>query len=313
MVCILTIILLPSALAQSSRTYPDQPFNSLQITYSITGADITSTEDHPGFTTARSLKGNLVGDTLTVSGNVVGDAGTNILDVVVSAGESKDFRDTGGRKWTKSFSVSVPVAKDAQSGSFSIRLTGQYGNGETRGLVVSGKFQKPPAKVSYLTIFPINPPTDLPEAQVYTSGDITGKYDTRMFRVTVFGEGGYQVPDGTLVFFSLTDWLGSAGGAYTTPLAYAETKNSEVTITYHPPPDSYWTPSGNHDPSAGTSNRMVIKANCEGKEATYTLYMVRPSENQPGFEAGLAILATLAAVSLIRRRNKRLSPISFLP
>jgi tetratricopeptide (TPR) repeat protein len=130
--------------------------------------------------------------------------------------------------------------------------------------------QKPPA---YLAISPINPPNDLAEAQVYTSPG-----DVRKFRVTVYGEGSYQVPDGTKIGFSLNDWSKGTdtNGAFIEPLSTG-TINSEIIIIFHPPSDSYWIPTGTHDPSATDSNRMVIKAECGGKETTYTLYMIRPS------------------------------------
>jgi len=137
---------------------------------------------------------------------------------------------------------------------------------------------------SYILINPINPRTDLGlgEAEVYTTLYPGGYEDARDFRVIVVGEGGFnQVPDGTPVTFSLTDPAGDTADAWIEP-DYAETENSEVYITYHPPSDIYWqmTEDGGwlvHDPSSPTGvNRMVITATSEGVEGTYILYMVRP-------------------------------------
>jgi hypothetical protein len=43
----------------ASSTYPGQPFNGMQITYSISGASVTDSKDSDGFTTSRTLSGTL--------------------------------------------------------------------------------------------------------------------------------------------------------------------------------------------------------------------------------------------------------------
>jgi hypothetical protein len=192
--------------------------------------------------------------------------------------------NTGATIATGTLDTSIPYCSGPLDFGKTNNLTGALSwdtikaknNSSIIKIKVNYQEQKTPAKVSYLKIFPINPPTYRTEAQVYTNGN-TYMEDARRFMITVVGEGGYKVPDGTRVDFSLTDWLGDQGDAYILPSS-AVTKNSEVTVTYHPPSYNYWTPSGKHDPSVDIWKRfMVIKATCEGKEAAYILYMVRPS------------------------------------
>ena len=143
-----------------------------------------------------------------------------------------------------------------------------------------GQYQPQTKKgVDHITINPINPRTDLGlgEAQVYTT--LVGGYeDKRDLRVIVWGQGGYEVPDGTPVKFDLSDLTGIADAKMEPTEAY--TKNSEATVTFHPPSEEYWK---SHDPSAPTTeNRMTITATSKGKEDTlikdtYILYMVRPA------------------------------------
>ncbi len=139
----------------SSGTFPDATFNGLQITYSVSGASITSTEDKSGFTTSRTLKGTLGTGNLVVSGSAKANppaCGTSYgsfytyITVEVWAGSNKkaytipDPIKCESASESYSFSLSVPIPEGATTGGFDISETlvnPRFGN---RGLVVSGSF-----------------------------------------------------------------------------------------------------------------------------------------------------------------------------
>ncbi|MCL6639000.1 MAG: copper amine oxidase N-terminal domain-containing protein [Firmicutes bacterium] len=133
---------------QASGVFPAEPFNGMQITYSVSGASITASSDSPGFTTARTLSGNLGSGQLLVSGSAkMGNGYGADLRVTVSVdGDGKDFSayiKSGYPGFNvQPFSVAVPIPAGAKAGSFSISMTGHYNAGE-RGLVVSGSFEAP--------------------------------------------------------------------------------------------------------------------------------------------------------------------------
>ena len=47
---------------------PPEPFNGLQITYTISGAELGAPQDRSGFTYSRTINGRLTGSRLIVSG-----------------------------------------------------------------------------------------------------------------------------------------------------------------------------------------------------------------------------------------------------
>ena len=126
-------------------TFPAEPFNGMQISYSISGASVTDTQDSEGFTVSRTLKGNLGGGNLAVSGSAkMGNGyGADLVVTVTVDGQSKNFEayiESGYPGFNeKAFNLSVPIPKNASGGSVSIDMTGHY-NAGTRGLVVSGNF-----------------------------------------------------------------------------------------------------------------------------------------------------------------------------
>ncbi len=134
--------------SQASGVFPAEPFNGMQITYNISGASITGSSDAHGFTTSRTLSGNLGSGQLVVSGTAKMGSGFGAdLYVTVSVdGDSKDFRayiKSGFPGFNvQPFSVAVPIPPGANWGSFSISMTGHYNVGE-RGLAVSGSFEAP--------------------------------------------------------------------------------------------------------------------------------------------------------------------------
>jgi len=131
--------------SSDSGTYPAEPFNGMQIDYSISGASITKSTDSPGFTTERILEGTLGSGELRVSGTArMGNGYSADLTVKVWAGDKEDTFSAnilsgfpGFNEQT--FEVAVPVPQGAISGGFSIEMNGHYNAGD-RGLIVSGDF-----------------------------------------------------------------------------------------------------------------------------------------------------------------------------
>jgi hypothetical protein len=138
----MTILSSATAFAQSSGTFPGEPFNGMQVNYTITGATVTKYTDVPGFTWTRSLvitdiqKGGVLG----ISGTLqAGGLGCTII-VSVSAGgkpSSGTYEVTPGTP--RSFQQTVNIPKDAKSASISINMNGHYSmGGGSRGVIVQG-------------------------------------------------------------------------------------------------------------------------------------------------------------------------------
>lgn len=134
------------------NVFPGEPFNGMQITYNLTGATITEKTDSFDFQTSRNMKGYLQqGGTLTLSGSVrVGGYGADVT-VAVSAGAKQDekkfyVKNEGEGGNPTSFSVSVPIEKGTEAGSFSVKMDGRYSmGGGWRGLSVGGSLEKSPS------------------------------------------------------------------------------------------------------------------------------------------------------------------------
>ncbi|MFC2158422.1 hypothetical protein ACFLT9_11345, partial [Acidobacteriota bacterium] len=158
----LGIILTANGFTQDQGKFPDQSFNGMQITYSISGATVTETKDKSGFTTARTLNGELGAGALVVSGSAViasGYGATVTVRVWVGA-KKQEFtkelkRTSSDGSPSTPFNLSVPIQPGSEGG-FTIQMDGHYSmGGGHRGLVVSGAFQsravqkptpKPPSK-----------------------------------------------------------------------------------------------------------------------------------------------------------------------
>jgi hypothetical protein len=125
------------------------PFNDMIINYGVSGANLDPDpriiED---FTTSRIYTGQLTGSELRVSGNI--QFGYDQITIHVSAtvdgvSDTQEFEfpyKSGETERSTPFDVSVPIPKDANSGSFSISvsLSSPYG---ARTLVVSGNLSGP--------------------------------------------------------------------------------------------------------------------------------------------------------------------------
>lgn len=131
-----------------SGTFPDTPFNGMQIDYSFSGGAAGAPEDSPGFTTSRTYTGTLGSGTMTLSGTArMGNGYGADLSVSIWAGsEHKEFNayiKSGFPSFNEqAFSLTIPIPADALDGGFSVDMTGNY-NAGSRGLVVSGSFTVP--------------------------------------------------------------------------------------------------------------------------------------------------------------------------
>lgn len=129
----------PASGGPGSGTFTQDPFNGLQITYSISGASLGKSEDGGPFEGwVRTYTGILQGGTLRVSGTVTKGPGSNPefpghATISVWAGDKKAEKtillDKGK---AESFDASVDVPPGAPAGGVSVHLWGDYRNGEMR-------------------------------------------------------------------------------------------------------------------------------------------------------------------------------------
>lgn len=135
---VIFVLFLPVS-AQTSGTYPAEPFNGMQITYSISGAFISKVTDTPGFTTRRALEGSLGnGGELRVTGKATMDSGygADVIVTVQASGEAKTFQKYIKAGESIEFNLAAPIGPVLQQGSVRIVMTGSYNVG-TRGLQVA--------------------------------------------------------------------------------------------------------------------------------------------------------------------------------
>lgn len=133
------------------EVFPSDPFNGLQVSYTVSGATLDTLEDAEGFTFLRSIKGILVSDELTVSGVAKATNGwgaTIDVSVGVDGEEPKTFHEEKFPEeglmpdpMSQPFTVTVPIPAEAESASFSISLSGSY-NAGSRGVVVEGTLDR---------------------------------------------------------------------------------------------------------------------------------------------------------------------------
>jgi len=134
-------------------TFPGEPFNGMQISYSISGALPAFPEDKYDFHTRRIFRGVLPAGTLTISGVARMGSGFGAdLTVEVWAGAKREkFAAYIKSGWpgfnSQPFSLSVPVPKGTDAGGFIIRMDGHYSmGGGWRGLSVEGYFERDAAE-----------------------------------------------------------------------------------------------------------------------------------------------------------------------
>ncbi len=142
----------PSGGGSTGATWrPDGPWNGMQIKYSISGVNVTSTEEGGPFCCwIRTLGGGIPSSgTIRVTGSVGMVSGLSAAAVVsVTAGSAtKEWRTevTPTKKPWDNFDVSVEIPKGATGASISISMVGTYGSaaaGESRGISVVGNFSR---------------------------------------------------------------------------------------------------------------------------------------------------------------------------
>lgn len=240
-------------------------FNGMQITYTFSGAILDPPVDASDFTTTRSYRGNMsVGTTMTLTGTVHMDWGsisTSTRAWVEVDGRSEQWwsnksTTSSPTVWEDSFNVDIPIPSNARTGAFGVSMYSSYGNGESRGLVVSGSLTVPPVKISYVTL-------SQEQNEV-----VAGSSDSFKLTAVVFAEGQSAVPDGTRVNFTMRDWSGDLSGAELSVNEFGLTSDSRVVVTFYPPDSDYWD---SHDASAGISNRITVTAECYDKEASVNI------------------------------------------
>lgn len=143
------LVLLVSRRVLADGTFPAEPFNGMQITYQVSGISLGTPVDKHGFGTVRAHpQAKLVSASLRLSGTVVNTwnddgpapATMSFVTIRLAAGSvsaSQSF-DLLGKK-AKAFDLELRVPKGATTASFSVSIAGSYGNGESRGLGVSGE------------------------------------------------------------------------------------------------------------------------------------------------------------------------------
>jgi len=150
------VILAALSQAVLADVFPAEPFNGLQITYSVAGATLGTPVDAEGFTLSRTVDGTFEGNAITISGVATATNGWGAtIDVSVSAEgqESKNFHEKKfpkdglyGNSMSQPFTVTLPLKSNAKTASFTISLEGSY-NAGSRGVVVEGVLKRvQPAK-----------------------------------------------------------------------------------------------------------------------------------------------------------------------
>lgn len=89
----LMMLITPISMAE---VFPIDPFNGLQLSYSVSGATLGTPIDSEGFTFSRSVSGTLAGDELSVSGVATamnGWGATIGVSVRVDGEEAKTFHE----------------------------------------------------------------------------------------------------------------------------------------------------------------------------------------------------------------------------
>jgi hypothetical protein len=145
------IILFVMSSTTSADVFPSEPFNGLQISYSVSGAGLAAPKDSEGFTLYREMEGKLTGNELSVSGTARASGGwgaTIDVSVSVDGQEPKSFHqekfpENGLAEdvMNQPFSVTVPVPAEAQEASFTISMEGSY-NAGSRGVVVQANLNR---------------------------------------------------------------------------------------------------------------------------------------------------------------------------
>jgi len=158
--------------ANFAGVFPGQPFNGLQIEYTITGAGVGPAKDTEGFTFVRELEGTLdlppAGAneaTLSVFGKAratTGFGASLAVEVCVDA-VCKEHKSSGRPAWETSFNVGVLVPHTAQGATIKIEEVGSY-NAGSRTLLLTAKLKTGAPGVSGRVPQAVSPATGPPAA-----------------------------------------------------------------------------------------------------------------------------------------------------
>lgn len=134
---------LPWVGAQNSGKYPLEPFNGMQITYSISGATMYGCQGQDGLD-SDDCQGNITSGLLRVTGTATMSMGY-YADLTVKVwtyfdwGEidcSQTFTVHIPNPGTQNFDVWCPILAEDTNGGFSFEMDGTYSMGETRSIDV---------------------------------------------------------------------------------------------------------------------------------------------------------------------------------
>jgi hypothetical protein len=130
--------------AQSSGTFPAEPFNGMQANYSITGVTIAQFTDVPGYTWTRSLVISKIDSKgmLGISGTLsAGGLGCTVKVSVSAGGEFNSGTYEVKPGTPASFHQEVAIPANAKSANILIDMQGHYSmGGGSRGVVISGAY-----------------------------------------------------------------------------------------------------------------------------------------------------------------------------
>ncbi|MDO8671534.1 MAG: hypothetical protein Q7O66_08915, partial [Dehalococcoidia bacterium] len=147
----------PIADADGGGTFPDQPFNGLQIKYSISGATLGTSKEGGSFDWGLTYSGGATtGNVLTVSGTATSTGCMTELTVSLEGGDARTnppvFRkgpvQASPNPFNESFSISTPIPPDAMGASFNISLIMRCPGGNNRSIGVSGNFAGPGTRIT---------------------------------------------------------------------------------------------------------------------------------------------------------------------
>lgn len=140
---ILMLLFKGSSALAADGIFPQEGFNGMTLNYSINGVSVERSEDEGGFTRTRYLNGKVSSGKITVSVSAVNPStGNSRLHVTINVGtkvtEKEVVSETEKEKMSINLSADVPKGTPCQ---ILISQNSFYGNGQSRGLEISGQFE----------------------------------------------------------------------------------------------------------------------------------------------------------------------------
>lgn len=138
------VIITNHCISQNTGIFPPEPFNGMQVNYSITGATISKYNDKPGFTWSRNLVMSEVAATgkLGISGTLQAGGYSATVKIVITADNvSVDSTMEVFPNKPGSFNLSINIPKKTKYASISINMHGHYSmGGGSRYVVVQASY-----------------------------------------------------------------------------------------------------------------------------------------------------------------------------